>query len=138
MPPSDASPINVKLLALSVDIILKSKIHQLTVNFVGYVAFSTVIYNQFCFLDERTWGAHRAGGMYFLDTPSGLFSTKVSWKGSVTLRLRYTCKQHIPDTKLCFSAALTSGAVSPSLLSACLLGVTVTKGAEEEYGHSGV
>lgn len=33
-----------------------------------------------------------------------------------------------------FSAVPTSGAVSPSELSACLLGVTVTSGAEEERG----
>lgn len=45
-----------------------------------------------------------------------------------------TCTLYEAD---CFnSAVVTSGADSPSLLSACLLGVTVTNGAEEKETHS--
>lgn len=66
---SDASPISVKLLALSVDIILQIENQQ-------FSAPVSIIY--FCSISKRR--AHRAGGMYFRDTPSCLPSTNVSYK----------------------------------------------------------
>lgn len=69
---SDASPISVKLLALSVDIILQIENQQ-------FSAPVSIIYLYFfCSISNRR--AHRAGGMYFRDTPSCLPSTNVSYK----------------------------------------------------------
>lgn len=79
LPQSDASPINVKLLALSVDIMLKRNNQQVCLTHCSHMQqASHSIYE---------WKTlYRAGGMYFLDTPSCLFSTNASWKEYLTVR----------------------------------------------------
>ena len=74
--------------------------------------------------------SYLAGGMYFLAMPSCLLSTKVSWvdkqQGLKQVCLHCAEKVDLPP------GTPTSGAWSPSLLSVCLLGVTVTRGAWKE------
>lgn len=79
LPQSDASPISVKLLALSVDIMLKRNNQQVCLIHCSHMQqASHSIY------ECKT--LYRAGGMYFLDTPSCLFSTNASWKEYLTVR----------------------------------------------------
>lgn len=44
---------------------------------------------------KKELGAHRAGGMYFLETPSCLFSTNVSCEKNPSLRVKQIFQQHI-------------------------------------------
>lgn len=151
LPQSDASPISVKLLALSVDIMLKRNNQQ-----VCLIHCSHMQQPSHSIYECKT--LYRAGGMYFLDTPSCLFSTNASWKEYLTvkhiqltnlLNFLKVVTVFIGVTSLDLSLSLaelrflnakcvgapTSGAVSPSELSACLLGVTVTSGAKEKRGR---